>query len=402
MTPGGRYFPVGVWHPHLVTSSAMANPHERPGSKEPDLQLVTRGLTKVLGGTPPAWTAEPLTHNRLNQVTAGIWRVRWNGASAVVKVLADGPVAEAPAGWEASDDPTHWNYWRREARVYVDGLPEAYADSGCGAPRLLAADERPGRVALWLEDVVGTPGSDIGVDGIVAVAGALGRAQGRLSAGGLIPQRYWLSRRFLRDYIASKRVDRRLLDNDDAWRQPLVADAAPTGLRRAALRLRAERSRLLQLIESMPRTLAHLDAWPNNVVLRPDGEPVLLDWAFAGDGAIAEDVGNLVPDSVFDLFLPAARLPELDAAVFEAYRAGLRTAGWHRDDRWARLAMCASAVKYEWLAPLMIADAGSAQGDYGGERAVDAPRRFAERGAALVFLESWVDEALHLARRLGV
>lgn len=36
------------------------------------------------------------------------------------------------------------------------------------------------------------------------------------------------------------------------------------------------------------------------------GESVLVDWAFTGDGALGEDVGHHIPDSVFDPFLPAA------------------------------------------------------------------------------------------------
>jgi hypothetical protein len=71
-----------------------------------------------------------------------------------------------------------------------------------------------------------------------------------------------------------------------------------------------------------PRTVCHLDVRPNNLIARPGGEIVFLDWAFVGDGAVGEDVGNLVPDAVFDPFLPHELLGELDARLSLAYLAG--------------------------------------------------------------------------------
>ncbi|MFI6345062.1 phosphotransferase family protein [Streptomyces sp. NPDC050560] len=77
----------------------------------------------------------------------------------------------------------------------------------------------------------------------------------------------------------------------------------------------------------LPRTPCHLDVWPGNLIRRPDGEVVFLDWAFTGDGAVGEDVGNLIPDSVLDRFLPHESLDELDAAVTDAYRGAWPTPG---------------------------------------------------------------------------
>ncbi|KPI06722.1 hypothetical protein OK006_6265 [Actinobacteria bacterium OK006] len=53
------------------------------------------------------------------------------------------------------------------------------------------------------------------------------------------------------------------------------------------------------------------------------------------------------PGSVWDLFLPAARLPEPAAAAYEAHVHGLRESGWRGDERLVRLGVCASAVKYD-------------------------------------------------------
>ncbi|MFI1568549.1 hypothetical protein ACH4ZX_36945 [Streptomyces sp. NPDC020490] len=76
-------------------------------------------------------------------------------------------------------------------------------------------------------------------------------------------------------------------------------------------------------MESLPRSLSHLDQRPANLRSHdPDG--VLCDWAFTGDGALGEDLGNYLPDSVFDPFVPAAHLPGYAAAAYAAYLHGLR------------------------------------------------------------------------------
>ncbi|GAA2210970.1 hypothetical protein GCM10009850_064290 [Nonomuraea monospora] len=132
-----------------------------------------------------------------------------------------------------------------------------------------------------------------------------------------------------------------------------------------------------------------------------DGGIVLLDWAFAGDGALGEDVGNYVPDSVFDLYVPAARLPELDAAVCGGYLRGLREAGWRGHERLVRLAVCASAVKYDWLVPRMLRHLDRQPVGYGGQATVEAARLFGERGATMMFLAGWADEARRLSDAHG-
>ncbi|MEU9287704.1 hypothetical protein AB0D57_24115 [Streptomyces sp. NPDC048275] len=211
----------------------------------------------------------------------------------------------------------------------------------------------------------------------------------------------WLSRLFLRDYISTNTLGEDLLDNDDAWQQPLVRDHFPDGLRRDMVRLRHDREWFLRIMESLPRVFSHLDQWPANV-LSHGTDHVLLDWAFAGDGALGEDLGNYLPDSVFDLFVPAARLPGYARAAYDAYLRGLRASGWRGDERLVRLGMCASAVKYDWLTPLMLARASEEQQlDYGGTRTVSAELRYRERGLVFAFLADWAAEARALAPRLG-
>jgi hypothetical protein len=359
----------------------------------PETALLDTEARDVLGTGRTA--AEPLVHNPWNGVTAGVWRVRAGDRTAVLKVLTR--TKETDGHWAASDNPRHWNYWRREAHVYESGLAQVWQPYGIRAPRLLASVERPdGDVALWLEDVPGEPGTSWPLARHIEHARRLGVAQGAARP----PDEPWLSRRFLRDYIGGKNLGQDLLDDDEAWRQPLVRDHFPAGLRRDMVRLHHDRDWFLDVMESLPRAFGHLDQWPANV--RAHGpHSVLFDWAFAGDGALGEDLGNYLPDSVFDLFVSADRLPEYAVAAYEAYLHGLRESGWRGDEHLVRLAVCASAVKYDWLTAGMLARADAEQLDYGGHRTVSAGLRYRERGSVLAFLAGWADEARALAPRLG-
>ncbi|MFC7646769.1 phosphotransferase family protein [Streptosporangium lutulentum] len=158
----------------------------------------------------------------------------------------------------------------------------------------------------------------------------------------------------------------------------------------------------MSLMQTLPRTVCHLDAWPNNIIRRPTGEVVLLDWAFVGDGALGEDIGNLIPDSVFDLLIPHQLLGDLDRQATRAYLEGLNEAAGG-DERLVRLGICASAVKYDWLTARSLERASADQHtDYGGDTTVDADARYAARAAGLSLCAQWACEADHLAHELGI
>lgn len=346
--------------------------------------------------TFPAARRETLRHNPLNAVTAAVERLTdVDGATLVHKRLRppDAVPGAEPGPWAASADPRHWNYWRREAEAYRDAdLRESLRGTGLDLPGATVVEDAAG-VTLWLEDVSGTPGTGFDLADHLALAESLGRWQAR---GPRVTA--WGSRRFLREYSGSRPAPWELMDDDAAWQQPLIRDSWPDGLRDGWRRLLAHRPPLLDVMERLPRTRCHLDLWVSNEIRRPSGEVVLLDWASAGDGALGEDLGNHVPDAVFDLFWPAGRLAELDVTCFEAYLSGLRQAGWRGDDRDVRLGVVASCVKYAWLLPLLLGRASDREFRAYHE-VTDGPELYRQRGLALAHLVSWCDEALRLAGR---
>ena len=333
-----------------------------------------------------------LRHNPLNSVTASVERLTYPDGRTVVRKQLRQPV-DSTGPWAASDDPRHWNYWRRELEVYRDDeLRKQLADAGLVLPQAQVA-EHDDHAVLLLEDIAGTPGTQFSLAEHAALARACGRWQAQPPS-----DRSWTSAGFLRDYSTSRDVPWELADDDAAWRQPLVAETWPPGLRSAWNLLLAHRDELLDLVASLPRAHCHLDFWVSNVIQRPTGEIALFDWTFTGDGARGEDVGNHIPDAVFDLFWPAERMPELAETCIGNYLDGLREAGWRGDPDQVRLAVMASGVKYAWLLPGLLGRA-SADSHNAYHQQADSQHLYHQRGQALAFVAEWCAEALTRARR---
>ena len=291
---------------------------------------------------------EPLRHGLGNTGTGGICRVRGQAGSAILKVARRPTAADPAKSFPAGDEPNHWNYWRREALAYETGLTATvYASAGITAPALLEASARAdGGMELWLADVGGTAGWDWPVPRLARFAHELGVAQARWA--GRVPDLPWLSRRWLAQYLTEG--PRRLTRVDDAdWDHPRVA-VWPAGVRQRLRQLWADPGPLLAIVGAAERTLCHLDVWPANLVDH-DGTSVLLDWSFTGDGAVGEDIANLIIDSCTDGLMDVALLPEIAEGTTDGYLRGLRDGGWTGSADAVRTTIAAcGAAKYSWFA----------------------------------------------------
>jgi Phosphotransferase enzyme family len=358
--------------------------------------------TTVLG--EPAVSVEPLPHSRRNTATLEVWRVRTAEKRAVVKVVSTDPAA---VGLPGTDNAAHGSFVAREPLLFERGLPAHFTDAGIAMPRLLGSVDRPGAIALWLEDLDGASGRDLTVADYATIGRRLGHAQGRELAGAPLARTQaaadfpW-SRGFLELYLASwDDVGWNRIDDNDAWNAPLVRDHFPPELRVELVRLCRERHELLSWAAKLPSTICHQDVWPNNVFESGD-RTTLIDWAFAGYGHVGTDPGNLVTDSCGDLLQPASSLPELDDATTNGYREGMRDAGWNGDFRMARLGVCVMAAKWSWLVPHMLRLAAADEHAVYGDQAVDSNELFAERAAMLAYNVKLATEARALAVELGI
>ena len=345
------------------------------------------GLPRVLGDAAVA--AEPLRHGLGNAATGGIWRVRGTAGSAILKV-ARLPPADRDWAFGTSDEPDHWNYWRREALAYLTGLAATgYASSGITAPAMLEANARAdGGVELWLADVAGPAGWDWPVPRLARFAYELGAAQA--SWAGRVPDLPWLSRRWLAQYLAEG-PPRLAQVADQDWDHPSVA-VWPAEVRRRLRRLHSDHARQAAIAASAERTLCHLDVWPANLI-DDDGASVLLDWSFTGDGAVGEDISNLIIDSCTDGLMDVALLPEIAETATDGYLRGLRDGGWTGSADAVRTTIAAcGAAKYSWFAPAVAGRAARdniGRSSYGQDASAAAA---ASRVTTLVTLiADWAD-----------
>jgi hypothetical protein len=142
------------------------------------------------------------------------------------------------------------------------------------------------------------------------------------------------------------------------WHHPLLRCVFPIPVAERLLRLWEDHVVLLDVLERLPQTFCHLDAWRKNLFAAPEANGqhrlVAIDWAYPGLGTVATDIGDLTAAS-FSLFGVEPCDPRtLDTVIFESYLEGLWAAGWPGDRRMVRCAFAIfTALKYScflfWL-----------------------------------------------------
>lgn len=302
--------------------------------------VVRRALDAPAATVANGWGWRPLAGGWGDGV--GIWRldgVALVGStrrpwSLVLKSLPGG------AGAPTWDDP------HREADVYRSGVLTALP-GGLAAPRCYGVEDRPdGTTWIWLEamddDMAPWPEQQYAL-----AAECLGRFNGAYLSGRPLPAGPWVSQGWLRHYVEPSGplvADLPRLAREGA--NPLVRQLFPPSRAAAYVRLWDERDRVYTALDRLPQTFCHFDAYRSNFLGRPGApegrwRPVLVDWAFAGTGAVGEDLVSLVlmageRDGSIDL-------RRLDSVCFAAYLGGLRAAGWAGEARLARLGFTAAA-----------------------------------------------------------
>lgn len=353
-----------------------------------------------------AWRAVSLGDPAAASATAGLWRIEAEDGSWSLVLKLVHHSKRGHENWLSSAEPDDPMYWRREPLAYTSGLLDSLA-GGLRAPRCLHSAARPdGSVALWLEDLGGAAES-WSLERYGLAARHLGQAQGEFLAGRPLPTERWLSRDWLRAYVERRRdaVERPI--PAEAWRTELVRASLPRALEDWARDAWRSHRRTLALLDQLPRTVCHCDFWPPNLFAEklPGGgeRTVAVDWAYVGIGAVGEDVGNLVPDTLFDFFVEAERGGELLEAVRESYLEGLREAGWRGDERLVAFGLAASAsVKYIWMLPWLAERAldEEAVAALAAASGIPAAEVFARRGEVMCLLVELDREAKRLANEL--
>ncbi|WP_327583929.1 aminoglycoside phosphotransferase family protein [Nonomuraea sp. NBC_00507] len=212
--------------------------------------------------------------------------------------------------------------WRTEADVYTAGLP---MPAGLRLPRLfLVEDLGDDRLDLWLEDVRPAPG-EWDLTRYAGAARGLGRLAGLRPAGG--PQTDTALRIYVTKRIMNHAVPALL--EPAVWRHPLVASHADPLLQMDLDALARHIPALLAAAASLPHTMAHGDASPQNLMVPVDapGEFVAIDWGWQDPVPIGFDLGQLLVGLAHLGATEPGELPVIHRTIQEAYTRGLADEG---------------------------------------------------------------------------
>jgi len=243
-----------------------------------------------------------------------------------------------------------WNYYKREADAYqsgwLDGLP-----GGLAPPRCFGVVEQPdGTCWIWLEDIRDEIGSHWPLEHFGVVARHTGQLNGAYLVERSLPSWPWLSSGWLRGYIALSAPAIPLIRN--SLDHPLVRRWLPGDASDRLFRLWEARDLYLDALDRLPQTLCHLDLFRRNLFARKtadgDYQTVVIDWAFAGRGAIGEELVPLVVAGVAFNEVDFAQAQALEDVVFEGYLEGLRDAGWRGNPRQVRLGYTAASLRFRF------------------------------------------------------
>jgi len=203
--------------------------------------------------------------------------------SLILKVLQADP---------SRADPAHPEWWCREAEAYRSNTL-ARLPAGLAAPRCFAVVERAGEgYWLWLEEITDSVGRVWPLDHYGVVARLLGQFNGSCVTGTPLPDWPWLSRDWLRKTVELTAPALQKLHENRS--HPLVRRWLNAAMQEETLALWQERERFLALLDQLPQTLCHFDAFRRNLFTRSDSDGatrlVAIDWSFTGQGALGAEV----------------------------------------------------------------------------------------------------------------
>ena len=277
-----------------------------------------------------SWHIDQIGGGIGNPVSVGIYRVQGVASdqfsttpwSVILKVIQSPEnVGEMDMG--GGEDPTHWNYWKREPLVYQSGILDQLPQ-GLAAPACYAAEELPGKMAhLWLEEIRDLYNGAWSLPRYSLGARHLGRLNGMYSTRSNYAEYPWLGKGTNRQWLQA------VLSGEMQWDHPLVLRRYPEPDTNPFIQLVLHSERFLGRLDSLPQTLSHGDTYPTNFMSRIDREgkeqTVALDWALLGLQPLGDDLGQYGFGAINNL--KSASQAEIVNTLFEANVQGLRDEG---------------------------------------------------------------------------
>jgi len=309
-------------------------PIVRRSTQRPALEIGEYSLETLAGGSGEGSQGISLISGI---GTDGGQQVHW---SLILKIL----VPPGDLSSEAVHSPSGFAYWKREAEALASGLLDDLTP-GLSIPRCYEVSAQPGgSVWLWMEKLQKKP-STWTISRYWEVAHLLGKWQGQYLEGRSLPEDSWLTpRSWNRDFVEENCTTMALLQR--SLDRPWVQYVYPPQKLGELLWTWQVREVFYHTLENLPQVFCHRDVFGRNLMDR-GSETVLIDWAYAGIGAIGEELVPLVQATYLWEEVGRDTFRELEEGVLSGYLEGLQEAGWQGDPHLVRLGYAAaSALRY--------------------------------------------------------
>lgn len=311
----------------------ILDPLVQQATERPTVAVVDWSCHPVHGGGGEGTGVYRFLGNASDAQTAVPW-------SLILKILGPPPHAGGLSSW---------NYWKREVHAYHSGLLQTLS-RGIAVPQCFASSEQPdGLVWLWLEDISQNPAQSWSLDDYLAVAYQLGKFNSTYLVQQSLPDARWLSQNWLRGFVEENAEA--VVQLQQSLDHPWVRRVFPPPAADALLDTWKTRENYFSILETLPHTICHLDAFRRNLLLRSrtDGtrETVAIDWSYMGHAALGEELVPLIVGSVLFMELGVQAALDLEEQVLAQYLAGLQAGGWQGEPRHVRLGYAAAgALRY--------------------------------------------------------
>jgi len=338
------------------------------------VEIDVADVQRALGPAVSSYDVEPLDpHLRIHSITGGVFRVRTNVGSCVLKVIRRSTDATPDGLWGGDDEVHGRNYWKREWLAFASGLLDNLPGLLRGPRTLLATEPVPDECRIWMEDVAGRTGKSLELDNYDRIAYAAGTTHGAYASGSVsLPDDDWLSRDWLRGWVGVCKQFVEKAREGEGWDEPRVAQVR--ALRSRIVSLWDARDELLAIAESAPRTITHWDFWPSNLYVGESGDVVAIDWSQVGIGGVTHDLDQITLDTVWMQIRPDESLDVLEELILAAYVRGLRDGGLDVSAAQVRRWYAATAsLRYAWLAGGQAAMAADPHAVVAQERRLGRP-----------------------------
>ena len=141
-------------------------------------------IERAFGRPVASYDVEPIDPElRIHSVTGGLFRVRADGETLVLKIVRRGVDADPDDLWVSGADPSHRNYWKREWLAFDSGLLDSLPGRLRAPRRVLTEELAEDECWIWMSDVSGRHGPTLTDDDYRVIGRDLGTTQGAYVAG---------------------------------------------------------------------------------------------------------------------------------------------------------------------------------------------------------------------------